>query len=172
MPRDFRWTTKSREHIPFDWTGGVVVERLHDLPDGDLDPLLAESEQAGSRFVRRLAEEWRSGANRFDRPGEALFGARVGGRLVGVCGLNVDPHVGDGRVGRVRHLYVLSSFRRRGVGRRLVAEIVAAARRSAARHARHDARANAGRRRLPGPVRTRRRACARPSRLDTPDPFR
>jgi ribosomal protein S18 acetylase RimI-like enzyme len=106
----------------------IVVERLHALADGALGALVAESEAAGSMFVRRLVSEWATGANRFDRPGEALFAARVEGGLVGVCGLNVDPHAGDDRVGRVRHLYVLRSFRRRGVGRRLVTEVVEAAR--------------------------------------------
>jgi GNAT superfamily N-acetyltransferase len=104
------------------------IERLHDWPVDGLDVLLAESEQASFRFVRRLVEEWASGANQFDRPGEALFGAWVGGQLVGVCGLNVDPYAPEERVGRVRHLYVLSSSRRLGVGRRLVAEVVEAAR--------------------------------------------
>jgi GNAT superfamily N-acetyltransferase len=106
----------------------LLIERLRDLPVDGLDGLLAESEQAGIRFVRRLVEEWGSGANRFDRPGEALFGARAGGQWVGVCGLNIDPYAAEERVGRVRHLYVLLSFRRLGVGRRLVAEVVEAAR--------------------------------------------
>jgi len=104
------------------------LERLHDLAADRVGDLLSESEQTGLRFVRRLVEEWASGANRFDRPGEALLGARVGGRLVGVCGLNVDPYARDPRVGRVRHLYVLSAYRRSGVGRRLVAGIIEAAR--------------------------------------------
>ena len=97
-------------------------------PDLDLGALLAESEQAGLQLVRRLVEEWASGANRFDRPGEALFGAWVDGRVVGVCGLNVDPYTAEEHVGRVRHLYVLSAFRRRGVGRRLTAAVIEAAR--------------------------------------------
>lgn len=105
-----------------------AIERLHELPTEGIDALLAESEQVGIRFVRRLVEEWVSGVNRFDRPGEALFAARIGGQLVGVCGLNVDPYAAEERVGRVRHLYVLSSFRRLGVGRRLVAEVVEVAR--------------------------------------------
>ena len=78
--------------------------------------------------MRRLVEEWASGANRFDRVGEALFGAWVDGRVVGVCGLNVDPYTAEEGVGRVRHLYVLSAFRRRGVGRRLIAAVIEAAR--------------------------------------------
>jgi SAM-dependent methyltransferase/ribosomal protein S18 acetylase RimI-like enzyme len=107
--------------------GGARIERLRELPDERLTPLIIESEQAGLRFVRRLAEEWASGRNRFDRPGEALFGALVDGRLVGACGLNVDPYAGDPRVGRVRHLYVLTAHRRLGVGRRLVGAVAAAA---------------------------------------------
>jgi GNAT superfamily N-acetyltransferase len=106
----------------------LVVAPLHaTLPDA-LGPLLADDAQAGTRHVRRLADEWASGVNRFDRPGETLLGAWFGGELVGVCGLNVDPYAGHDRVGRVRRLYVLSARRRLGVGRRLVTEVVAAAR--------------------------------------------
>jgi ribosomal protein S18 acetylase RimI-like enzyme len=106
---------------------GLRIERLHDLTSGCVAELLRESESFGSRIVSRLVEEWDNGTNRFDRPGEALFGAWVDDRLVGVCGLNVDPYAGDERVGRVRHLYVLSVFRRRGVGRQLVAHVIQAA---------------------------------------------
>jgi GNAT superfamily N-acetyltransferase len=106
----------------------VTVERLTDLPPDALAALVAESERAGWRFVRRLSDEWAAGANRFDRPGEVLFATRVDGRLVGVCGLNVDPYAADEAVGRVRRLYVLAEFRRIGVGRRLVRAVVAAAR--------------------------------------------
>lgn len=104
------------------------IERLADLPADRVADLLADGEAAGSRIVRRLVDEWADRTNRFDRPGEALFGAWIAGRLVGVCGLNVDPYAGDDRVGRVRHLYVLTPFRGRGVGRQLVAHVVDAAR--------------------------------------------
>lgn len=104
------------------------IERLVELPVDGLGALIVNSERAGSRFVRRLAEEWDSGANRFDRPGEALFAAWIGGRMVGVCGLNVDPYANEPGIGRVRHLYVLSGDRRLGIGERLVAEVIQAAR--------------------------------------------
>jgi ribosomal protein S18 acetylase RimI-like enzyme len=107
---------------------GIHCERLDDLTSPDVAVLVAESEQAGLSLVRRLVDEWGNGANRFDRPGEALFGAWVDGRLVGVCGLNVDPYAGDARVGRVRHLYVLNASRRLGVARALMAKVLAAAR--------------------------------------------
>ncbi len=107
---------------------GLIVERLHDPTSDSVADLLSESEQAGLRMVRRLADEWKSGANRFDRPGEALCGARIDGRLVGVCGLNIDPYAGSERTGRVRHLYVLAAFRRRGIGGQLVLQVMEAAR--------------------------------------------
>jgi GNAT superfamily N-acetyltransferase len=103
---------------------GLRTERLTDLASALIAELLSESESFGSRIVRRLVEEWGNGTNRFDRPGEALFGAWINGRLVGVCGLNVDPYAGNERTGRVRHLYVLSAFRRGGVGRQLVVHVI------------------------------------------------
>jgi len=104
------------------------IERLTDLPAAGFIVLLAESEQAGLRLLRRLADERTGGINRFDRPGEALFGARLGRELVAVGGLNVDPYAENPGVARVRHLYVLSAWRRHGIGGRLVTEIVEAAR--------------------------------------------
>jgi len=109
-------------------SGPATIETLRDLPPDRVRDLLADSEAAGSRIVRRLVDDWADGTNRFDRPGETLFGASVGGRLVGVCGLNVDPYAGDALVGRVRHLYVLTAFRGRGVGRQLVARVIESAR--------------------------------------------
>ncbi len=106
----------------------ALVERVSATPADRLAALLAESEQQGFRFVRRLVQEWESGVNRFDRPGEALFVARVGDDVVGVCGLSVDPYADDPKVGRVRHLYVLVRHRRSGVGEQLVADVLEAAR--------------------------------------------
>ena len=108
----------------------AVVERLDEIRPERIDPLVAESEQAGLGFVRRLAEEFASGRNRFDRPGETLFGATLRGRMVGVCGLNIDPYTSAAKVGRVRHLYVLIDHRHLGVGRQLVGEIIRVARES------------------------------------------
>jgi GNAT superfamily N-acetyltransferase len=106
----------------------AAIERLDELRSERVDPLVGESEQAGLGFVRRLAEEWASGRNRFDRPGEAFFAATLGGRMVGVCGLNIDPYTSAPKVGRVRHLYVRLEYRHLGVGRQLVGEIIRVAR--------------------------------------------
>ena len=106
----------------------MSIDRISDLEAGQVAALVAESEAQGLRFVRRLAEEWASGANHFDRPGEALFVARDDRRVVGVGGLNLDPYAAEPTVGRVRHLYVLTAYRRLGIGRRIVEEIIEAAR--------------------------------------------
>src|SRR4029077_6614438 len=89
----------------------VVRDPVTPLPREALAPLVAESERDGWQFVRRLADEWTSGANRFDKPDEALFIASVDSVIVGVCGLNADPYASDESVGRVRHLYVLRAYR-------------------------------------------------------------
>ena len=52
----------------------VAIERLTRLPADGLSELLAASEQEGFRFVHRLV----AGADRFDRPGEALFAVSAG----------------------------------------------------------------------------------------------
>ena len=95
--------------------GEAIIIRLRDLPDG-FDALRHQSEASGYRFLRRAADEWESGANRFDRDGEALLAAEMGGRLVGVCGLSIDPYLDDPRIGRVRNVYVLAEYRGRGIG--------------------------------------------------------
>jgi GNAT superfamily N-acetyltransferase len=106
----------------------AVIERVIGPLAGALNPLLVESEWEASGFVRRLVDEWAAGTNRFERPGEALFAARLGDRLIGVCGLNVDPYAAAANVGRVRRLYVLTAYRRLGVGRQLVQAVLEASR--------------------------------------------
>jgi GNAT superfamily N-acetyltransferase len=105
----------------------ATIEQLLELPPDQLAALVAESEREGWRFLRRLADEWTTGSNRFRQHGEALFAAHAAGALVGVCGLNVDPYAGNPRVGRVRRLYVHTLYRRRGIGRQLVEAVIQSA---------------------------------------------
>ena len=88
--------------------------------------LALRSESLAQHFnmLRRLAENWQSGKNRFSAPGEKLLGAFVGGQLVGVCGLNVDPFSPQLRTGRIRHLYISDAFRRRKIGQQLLVAVI------------------------------------------------
>lgn len=79
----------------------------------------------GFNMLRRLEENWLNQYNRFDKEGELLLGALLDGKLVGVCGLNIDPFVQEDRTGRVRHLYVAAEYRSQAVGSVLLREIIA-----------------------------------------------
>lgn len=95
------------------------------LPHAGFDVLRAQAAEQGFRFLDRLASEWESGAARFDRPGEELLGVSAGGMLAGIGGIGHDPYASCDRIGRIRHVYVLAAFRRRGLGSALLAALLA-----------------------------------------------
>lgn len=102
------------------------IRRLTRLPAAAAS-LVAAAEQEGFGFMTRLAAEWQSGANRFDRPGELLLGASTLSGLVALGGLNRDPYASAPGIGRLRHLYVLPGLRRQGIAAALVQSLIAAA---------------------------------------------
>jgi aminoglycoside 6'-N-acetyltransferase len=103
------------------------VERLTEWPGKAVEPLISEAKSLGFDFVRRLRDDYLSGANRFDKPGEGLFATFADGALTGIGGLNMDHYARDPSIGRVRHLYVMASHRRQGIGRALATAIMSAA---------------------------------------------
>ena len=107
----------------------IEFELVRELPLG-IEILRAEALRAGFRFMDKLVSEWESGANRFDMPGEMLFGAFADARLVAIGGLNIDPYANDPSVARLRHLYVLSRVRRQKVGSRIARHLLDTARTS------------------------------------------
>ncbi|MCL6444274.1 MAG: GNAT family N-acetyltransferase [Alicyclobacillus sp.] len=107
----------------------LVIERVAAINLHDIMPLVLESDREGYRFLRRLHDDYASGANRFDGEGEALFTAQLGNQIVGMCGLNQDPYAADRHVGRLRRLYVHPDFRRYGIGKQLVSRAIEEAKR-------------------------------------------
>ncbi len=105
----------------------IAIDRIDSLPIDRLNALVTEADATGFHGLIRLVEDWRSGLNRFNKPGEEVFIATDNGRVVGVCGLNGDPYIADAMVGRLRHLYVALDHRRRGIGTRLVRAVMGAA---------------------------------------------
>jgi N-acetylglutamate synthase-like GNAT family acetyltransferase len=97
----------------------IAITRLETLPP-QLVELEREASTQGFKFVGRLIDEWRTGSNRFDKPGERLLVASESGSIVGIGGLNVDPYKPTGDTACLRRLYVLNDFRRRGIGEALV----------------------------------------------------
>lgn len=100
-------------------THGIEIRRIIALPDG-FASLRGAAHAEGYAHIERLAADWESGAERFDKPGEALFAAFVAGDLAGLGGATREPADPAGDVLRVRRLYVMSGARKRGVGRALV----------------------------------------------------
>jgi N-acetylglutamate synthase-like GNAT family acetyltransferase len=94
-----------------------------------IQELLFQSLSEGYNHINRFAMEYSNGTNGFNKPGESLFIAFIEDHIIGICGLNIDPYL-DGNVGRVRRLYVLPNYRMKGIGRRLIEEVIHKARES------------------------------------------
>lgn len=103
-----------------------TVRRIAALPP-DLDGLVAAAEAEGLEFLRRVRDGVTRGVA-YTEAGESVFEARSGAGLIGLCGLTRDPYTAVPDTGRVRHVYVLPAWRRRGVGAALVEAALAAAR--------------------------------------------
>ncbi len=107
--------------------GPIVVHAVTDLP-AEIGVLAGEARAEGHLHVDRLVEDFASGKNCFDAPGEALFVAAVHERPVGVGGVNQDPYDSGGPAARVRRMYVLPEARRSGVASAILLRIEAHAR--------------------------------------------
>jgi GNAT superfamily N-acetyltransferase len=81
------------------------------------------SEKRGFCQIDRLRTDWDAGTVRFERDGEALLAVRVNGTLAGIGGLTVDPVVPSAL--RMLCFYIQPAFRRGGVGRELVLQLLA-----------------------------------------------
>lgn len=100
------------------------VKIMDDTNIACLARLAVEAKLEGYDFVQRTIDEWRGGVNCFSRPGEILWGVFEDGQCIGIGGLNVDPYTNDPKVGRVRHLYVSKSYRKRGVASDLLDMVI------------------------------------------------
>ena len=58
---------------------------------GELQCLIDESKRIGYNFLQRTIDDWYNGVNKFDKPGEKLWGLFIGKDLIGVGGLNKIP---------------------------------------------------------------------------------
>jgi GNAT superfamily N-acetyltransferase len=98
----------------------IIASLTHD----DLLPLLTASLSEGYDFVQKLWDEYQSGANRYDKDGAVLLGGYLEDGLWAIGGLHRDPYLNQPDIGRIRHVYVLPSARRMGIGRQLVTALI------------------------------------------------
>jgi GNAT superfamily N-acetyltransferase len=100
----------------------IIIKAIADELPPDAGALASEAELEGYEHIRRLADEWASGRNRFDQDGEILLGAYESERLVGVGGLSVEFSRRDWL--RMRRFYVHPSARRQGTARSVAERLI------------------------------------------------
>ncbi|MCM3795030.1 GNAT family N-acetyltransferase [Priestia megaterium] len=103
----------------------MKIIRLTYLMEHDIKELLMESQQEGFAFLTKLIAEYKNGQNVFNKTRERLWGVYgEQNQLIAVAGLNQDPYSKCANVGRVRSFYVSAQFRRKGMGKRLLKEVI------------------------------------------------
>ena len=95
----------------------MQLEPIIDELPADFHTIRGEARAEGYRFLDRLANDWASGAMRFDRPGEALLAAYSESVLAAIGGITIEPVIPNAL--RMRRFYVRTDFRRTGIGRAL-----------------------------------------------------
>jgi GNAT superfamily N-acetyltransferase len=104
-----------------------VNAKLIELTDQNfflVHSLLNESKINGYDFIQRMIDDWNTGENQFSKPGEKLWGLILAKDLIGLGGLNIDPYAEGSRIGRVRHLYIQETYRRKGYATLLMNAII------------------------------------------------
>lgn len=107
---------------------GIQVRALDRLTATAFQPLLTASLDEGYTFLQKLWDEYQDGSNRFDGMGGVLLGVYEDEQLVAVGGIHRDPYLDQPNIGRVRHVYVMPTVRRRGIGEQLMHALIAYAR--------------------------------------------
>jgi len=104
----------------------ILIQKI-ELPVPGIDQMRAEARSQGYNFLETLVEEWQSGENCFNAPGEILCGHFHQGQLVAVGGLNIDPFLpvqDPPQTGRIRRMYVMEAWRNQGIGRALMQTLI------------------------------------------------
>jgi GNAT superfamily N-acetyltransferase len=99
----------------------IVIKEVKELPQAIVE-LEQEANKEELALVTRMIEEFKSGKNRFDGPGEFFLTAYDNDKLIACGGLSQQWNENDveARIGRVRRFYVLPEYRKHGVGKHLL----------------------------------------------------
>jgi GNAT superfamily N-acetyltransferase len=99
-----------------------IVRLQHELPS-DFAKLAEAATAEGVRNMAMLADDWRSGVQRFDKDGAALFAAFVDNHLAGVGGVKPETNEVESAM-RMHRFYVHPAYRRLGIGRRIAQHVM------------------------------------------------
>jgi GNAT superfamily N-acetyltransferase len=107
----------------------VIIQKIALAVHG-IEKLRDEARTEGYDFVETLFNEWESGKNRFEKHGEVLMACFDQENPIAVGGLTIDPFASSPKIGRIRRVYVRPAWRNKGIGARLVSELISASRKS------------------------------------------
>ena len=96
---------------------------ITEITDSNIDSLNELAQDAiadGHTSVQRTIDEWKDGSNKFSKDGEKIWGIFLSDQCIGIGGINQDPFIDDRTVGRVRHLYISTQYRRLGLSKVLL----------------------------------------------------
>ena len=101
----------------------TAIEKLETI---DIAHLVELSVHEGFHFLERLVDEWRNGTNQFKKANECLYIVKMDKQIVAIGGINACPYTNQEheKVGRIRRVYVHPTYRRKGLGRQLMAKII------------------------------------------------
>lgn len=102
----------------------LQIEAIKELKIKAIQLLIECSVHENFNFLVRLKNDWISGANRFDKTHEELCQVKKGETIIAIGGINNNPYQTVENVGRIRHLYVLPEYRRKGVGKALMEYLI------------------------------------------------
>lgn len=88
----------------------------------ELAELHKMSREEGDRLLEKLFYEFKTGTDSFNQKGECLLVGEMDEKIVAIGGLTIDPL--NPERGRIRRLYVLPSYRGKGIGKKLVQELL------------------------------------------------
>jgi len=97
-----------------------MIEKIVNLENIDVSELLDSSRDEGYNMIFRLISDYKNGINKFDKNGEILVCYKENNRIIGICGLNIEPEIQLNNCARIRRLFVLSEFRENKIGKKLV----------------------------------------------------
>lgn len=98
-----------------------------EIDDSNIQAIVDLVERNDEEFVRiprKTTDRWADGTNKFDGPGEKLWGIFDNEKCIATGGLGRDPYVDDETVGRVRGIYVDPQYRKKGLSKVLLHLII------------------------------------------------
>lgn len=102
----------------------IQIKKIEDLLKYEINHLVMGSKEEGFNLLIKLINEYESKRNTFSKRGECLYGIFREDKIIGIGGLNQDPNTKDIKIGRLRRFYISKDYRRIGLGKWLLKQLL------------------------------------------------